>query len=218
MVIKFLGHAAFLITTASGVKIVTDPYEPGGFGGAIGYGRLTEPADIVVVSHDHGDHNYVKMVPGNPVVVKQPGEQVQRGVKFRSLATFHDQSRGAERGRNTVRVIEADGLTICHLGDLGDLLTAEDATALGAIDVLFVPVGGTYTIDANGATAVVNRLRPRIAIPMHYKTPKTGLPLSPVEGFLAGKPRVRKVDGSQIEVAKNTLPEPTEIVVLKPAL
>lgn len=218
MKIQFLGHAAFLITTANGTKIVTDPYEPGGFGGGIGYGALKEPADIVVVSHDHADHNYVKMVPGSPAVVQQPGEQSQRGVTFRSLATYHDASRGAERGRNTVRVIAADDLTLCHLGDLGQLLTPEDATALGHIDVLMIPVGGLFTIDAEGATAVVNRLRPSIAIPMHYKTPKVGFNLAPVDGFLAGKPRVRRVAGSEIEVTKATLPEPTEIVVLQPAL
>jgi len=218
MKIKFLGHAAFLITAADGTKIVTDPYEPGGFGGAIGYGPLKEPADIVVVSHDHADHNYIKMVPGNPTVVRGPGEQTHRGITFRALATHHDASRRAERGENLVRCIVADGLTVCHLGDLGHVLSPEDATAIGAVDVLLVPVGGTFTVDAKGATAVVNRLRPRIAIPMHFLAPKVGFDIAPVDGFLAGKPRVRRVNGSEIEVTKETLPEPTEIVVLEPAL
>jgi len=218
MKITFLGHAAFLITTADGTKVVTDPYEPGGFGGAIGYGPLREPADVVVVSHEHADHNYVSMVPGRPVVVRGAGEATHRGVRFRSLATYHDPSRGAERGPNTVRVIEADGITVCHLGDLGDQITAADATCLGPIDVLMVPVGGTFTVDAKGATAIVNRLRPRIAIPMHFKTSKTSLNLAPVDGFLAGKRRVRRVDGSDLEVTRDNLPEPTEIVVLQSAL
>jgi len=218
MKIKFLGHAAFLITTEDGTKLVTDPYEPGGFGGAIGYGRLREPADFVVISHNHADHNYVKMVPGDPVVVKGSGEQTHGAIVFRALATHHDGSRGAERGQNIVRVIEADGMTVCHLGDLGHTLSPEDATALGSIDVLMVPVGGTFTIDAKGATAVVNRLRPRIAVPMHYLTPKVGFDIAPVDDFLADKTRVRRVGGSEIEVTKDTLPEPTEIVVLEPAL
>ena len=218
MKIKLLGHAAFLITTADGTKIVTDPYEPGGFGGAIGYGPLREPADIVVVSHEHADHNYVKMVAGNPIVVRGSGEEKHRGVTFRSLLTYHDPSRGAERGGNTVRVIEADGLILCHLGDLGEPVSAEDATCLGPIDVLMVPVGGLFTIDSKGATAVVTRLRPRIAIPMHYKTPKVDFALAPVDDFLAGKQRVRKVEGSEVEVTRDSLPEPTEIVVLQPAL
>jgi L-ascorbate metabolism protein UlaG (beta-lactamase superfamily) len=216
--VRFLGHATFLITTADGTKIVTDPYEPGGFGGAIGYGPLREPADIVSISHDHADHNHVRMVPGNPTVVRGTTGQTRRGITFRPLATHHDRRRGAERGQNVVWVIEADGMTVCHLGDLGHMLSPEDATALGSTDVLLVPVGGTFTIDAKGATAVVNSLRPRIAIPMHYRTPKVSLNIAPVDGFLAGKPRVRRVDGSEIEVTRETLPEPTEIVVLSPAL
>ena len=218
MKIRFLGHAAFLITTSDGIKILTDPYEPGGFGGAIGYGPLKEAPDIVVISHDHADHNYVKMAPGDPVVVRQPAPVTHRGVAFRSLATHHDSSKGAERGANVVRVIEADGLRVCHLGDLGHTLAAEDAISLGAIDVLMIPVGGTFTIDARGATAVVARLRPRIAIPMHFKTPKLGFKLLAVDDFLAGKASVRRVAGSEIEITRDTLPEPTEIVVLEPAL
>jgi L-ascorbate metabolism protein UlaG (beta-lactamase superfamily) len=218
MKIEFLGHAAFLITTADGVKIVTDPYEPGGFGGAIGYGPLDKPADIVIISHDHADHNYVKMVPGDPVVVRRSGDETHRGVVFRALDTYHDSNSGAERGKNTARLIGADGLVLCHLGDLGEQISPEDAVRLGPIDVLMLPVGGTFTIDAVGASAVVARLKPRIAIPMHYKTPKVGFELAPVDDFLAGKPRVRRVDGSAIEVTKESLPEPTEIVVLRPAL
>ena len=218
MKIEFLGHAAFLITTADGTKIVTDPYEPGGFGGAIAYGPLKDPADIVVISHDHADHNHVKMVPGKPLVVTGMGEQTHRGIVFRALAAHHDANRGAERGENIVRVIEADDISVCHLGDLGHALSAEDATALGSLDVLMVPVGGTFTIDAKGATEVVNLLRPRIAIPMHYRTPKVSLGIAPVDDFLAGKTQVRRVDASEIAVTRETLPEPTEIVLLSPAL
>lgn len=218
MTICYLGHAAFLIITEEGIRIVTDPYEPGGYGGAIGYGPLKEPADLVVVSHDHADHNYVKMVPGDPLVVTEPGEHEHKGVRSRGIATHHDDRRGAERGRNVVRVIEADGLSVCHLGDLGHALGPKETAALGRVDMLMVPVGGTFTIDAAGATAEVERLRPAIAIPMHYKTPKCGFDLASVEAFLAGKPRVRRPGGSELEVTSESLPEPTEIVVLEPAL
>jgi L-ascorbate metabolism protein UlaG (beta-lactamase superfamily) len=217
MKIRYLGHATFLIT-AGAKKIVTDPYEPGGFGGAIGYGPLKEPADFVTVSHDHADHNYVGMVPGRPRVVDRAGQETHGEILFRALATYHDASRGAERGSNIIWVIEAEGITVCHLGDLGHTLTSEQAAALGPIDVLLVPVGGTFTIDAKAATAVVNRLRPNIAIPMHYQAPKTGFSLAPVDAFLEGKTRVRKADGSELEVRADALPEPTEIVVLAPAL
>lgn len=218
MKIEFLGHAAFLITTADGTKVVFDPYEPGGFGGAIAHGALTEAADLVLVSHGHADHNFVKMVPGDPVVIQGPAEESRGGIAIRTLQCHHDASRGAERGESFVRVLEADGMAVCHLGDLGHTLSEEEAAALGPIDVLLVPVGGTFTIDAEGASAVVNRLRPLIAIPMHYRTSKVTLGIAPVDGFLAGKPRVRRVSGSEIEVTKETLPEPTEIVVLEPAL
>jgi L-ascorbate metabolism protein UlaG (beta-lactamase superfamily) len=217
MRIKFLGHATFLITTA-GKKIVTDPYEPGGFGGAIGYGPLEEAADFVTVSHNHADHNSVKTVPGNPRVISQAGEETHDGIRFRSLATHHDATRGAERGQNIVWVIEAEGISVCHLGDLGHTLSPEDVLALGRINVLLVPVGGTFTIDANGAGEVVKRVRPNIAIPMHYLTPKCGFNLATVDTFLAGKSRIKRVEGSQIDLAADSLPAPTEIVVLEPAL
>jgi len=218
MRIKFLGHAAFLITTSAGKKIVTDPYEPGGYGGAIAHGKLTEPADFCTISHNHSDHNCVKMVPGNPTVIQQAGEVQEEDILFRSLLTHHDRSRGSERGQNTVRIIEADGLTVCHLGDLGHPVGPEDATALGHINVLLIPVGGNFTIDAAGATAVINRLRPNIAIPMHYRSAKVSFDIAPVDDFLLGKKTVRRVAGSEIEVEKDSLPEPTEIVVLEPAL
>ncbi len=217
MNIRFLGHASFLITT-EGVKIVTDPYEPGGFGGAIGYGRLKEDADFVTISHEHSDHNYVGMIPGQPRVVRKVGEEKHGGIKFRALATYHDPNRGAERGQNIVWVIESEGITLCHLGDLGHTLGPEEALALGHVNVLLVPVGGKYTIDAKAATSVVSRLRPNIAIPMHYFTPKCGFPLATVDGFLAGKPNVQQVEGSEIDLTPDSLPAPTQVVVLQPAL
>lgn len=218
MKFKFLGHAAFLITTEDGRKIVTDPYEPGGFGGALRYGKLNEPADFVTISHQHADHNYVKMVPGRPRVISKAGEESFDGLLFRALLTHHDMSKGSERGDNIVHVIEAEGITVCHLGDLGHTLSPEDCTALGPIDVLMVPVGGNFTLDAGGATAVVNRLRPCVAIPMHYQTPKVSFKIAPVEDFLAGKTRVRRLESSELEFTKDSLPEPIEIVVLAPAL
>ena len=218
MVIKFLGHAAFLITTASGAKIVTDPYEPGGFGGAIGYGPLEESADFVVISHDHADHNYVAFVPGNPTVIQGSEDQTHPGLAFRAILAHHDSSRGSQRGENVIRVIEADRLRICHLGDLGHPLSDRQVAALGPIDVLMIPVGGTFTVDAKAATALVDQLQPRIAIPMHYKTDKLGFDLAPVDDFLAGKPNVRRAGSSELRVSPESLPEETEIMVLEAAL
>jgi L-ascorbate metabolism protein UlaG (beta-lactamase superfamily) len=215
MRIRFLGHATFLLTTAEGLRNITVPYEPGGFGGAIGFGPILDPADIVTISHQHGDHNSVASVPGKPMVIDQLGEHTVRGVVFRGLPSYHD---AAHRGANTVWCVEADGLRVCHLGDLGTTEVVAALKAVGPTDVLIVPVGGTYTIDHHGATELVDALAPRIAIPMHYLTPRTTLNLAPVDEFLEGKPRVRKLLGSDLEVTADTLPAPTEIVVLEPAL
>jgi L-ascorbate metabolism protein UlaG (beta-lactamase superfamily) len=218
MNLRFLGHATFYITTANGTRIVTDPYEPGGFGGAIGHGPIPDPADVITISHQHADHNDVKSVPGSPIVLSSVGEYTEKGVTFRGLATFHDAKRGAERGGNIVWSIEADGLRLCHLGDLGATLAAEEVGHLGPIDVLLIPVGGTFTLDARGATEVMNALKPRLALPMHYRTPKVKLNIAYVDDFLADKRNVERVKGSDLTVTTGTLPKTTEIIVLEPAL
>ncbi len=215
MNIRFLGHATFLITSAGGVRIITDPYEAGGFGGALRYGPITDEADIVTVSHDHADHNYVAGVPGNPVVVT--GSTEVSGISFRAIDSYHDNAQGAERGPNRIFCFTVDGIRICHLGDLGHSLSAEQQAAVGEVDVLLIPVGGYFTIDAGDATQVVNLLQPSVAIPMHYKTAQVDFPIAPVDGFLAGKQNVDKVAGSEITVRASELPETPQIVILQPA-
>jgi L-ascorbate metabolism protein UlaG (beta-lactamase superfamily) len=219
MRIRFLGHAAFLIVTEKGTRIITDPYQPGAFGGAIGHAPIPETADIVTISHQHMDHNDAKNLPGTVTVFDQPGEYEELGVRLKGVSTYHDDRRGQERGPNIAWVIGADGLQVCHLGDLGMALEAEHVTAVGPIDVLIIPVGGTFTIDAAGATRVVEALKPRLVIPMHYRTPKVKLNIDYVDSFLRDKPNVRRVGGSDIEVTPDTLPKvPYEIWVLEPAL
>jgi len=218
MKVKFLGHAAFLITSDKGTKIITDPYEPGGFGGAIGYGKITEAADIAVVSHDHGDHGYVAGLSGNPEIVKKSGSQEAKGIAFKGVPVYHDASKGGERGSNIMFCFDVDGVRVCHAGDLGHPLSAEEIAELGPIDVLMLPVGGFFTIDAAVASDIVNALKPRIVIPMHYKTEKCGFPIAGVDQFLAGKSNVKNTNASEVEISKGQLPVSTEIVVLKPAL
>jgi len=218
MKVEFLGHAAFRITAADGTTIVTDPYEPNAFGGAIGHGPITEPADIVTVSHDHADHNHAQGVPGGPHVVKTAGSHTVEGIPIAGVATYHDASGGSQRGDNVVFVMTVDGLRVCHLGDLGHPLTEEQAQAIGRVDVLLAPVGGTFTVDATGASAVVQALGPRVVIPMHFKTPKINLPIAPVDAFLAGQARVRRPGGSKVEIMWETLPAEREVIVLEPAL
>jgi L-ascorbate metabolism protein UlaG (beta-lactamase superfamily) len=215
--IKYFAHASFLITSQDGVRIVTDPYEPGCFGGALKYGRIEEPADIAVVSHDHADHNYVKGVPGSPDVVLGPGSHEVKEIPFTGIETHHDPSGGSERGSNTVFLFEVDGLRVAHLGDLGRPLSEGERRQLGHVDVLFVPVGGHFTIDAREATEIIEELQPRIVVPMHYKTPSVDFPIAGIDTFLEGKAHVDRISGSEWEVSVESLPDEQRIVVLQPS-
>ncbi len=215
MRMKWLGHACFLITSKGGLRVITDPYL---VGGGIDYSPIKETADVVVVSHDHGDHNNVSAVQGKPEVVKGSGTKTAKGIRFRGVATSHDASQGTQRGSNTVFCFSIDGLNLCHLGDLGHVLSPGQVTEIGVVDILFVPVGGFFTIDATVASQVCDQLKPRIAIPMHFKTPKCAYPIAGVEDFLKGKKGVRKVVGSEVEFEREDLPTGTEIVLLQPAL
>jgi len=213
MNIKWLGHASFLITSDSGVKIITDPYETGS---GLSYGEITESADIVTVSHGHSDHNNVAAVGGNPKVVR--GAARVKGIEFESIPCYHDDARGKARGKNTIFCFEVDDMKVCHLGDLGHRLSDTQVTELGGVDILLIPVGGFYTIDARVAIELCGRIKPRVVIPMHYKTDKCGYPIAGVERFLQGKEEVTRSGVSEVEFKKGELPSSTQIIVLKPAL
>jgi len=215
--IKWIGHACFAITAGDGTVIVTDPYEPGAYDGALGYGPIPVQPDIATVSHGHEDHGYVQGLQGKPVVIEQGGPYEAKGIKFDTHSVFHDTSQGGERGTNTIICFTIDGVRLCHLGDLGHQLDAATVQAVGEVDVLFVPVGGHFTIDAAEATKVVEILRPRIVVPMHYKTDKCGFPIETVDPFLQGKPDVQRPRSTEFEVEKDDLPAATKIVVLEHA-
>ena len=213
MKIKYLAHAAFLVTSEGGVRIVTDPYETSE---GLKHGAIKETADIVTVSHEHGDHNNVSAVKGNPKVVKTDAES--KGIKIRAILTAHDDKSGSQRGKNTVFCFGVDGVIVCHAGDLGHTLTAEQAKAIGKVDVFMVPVGGFFTIDAASATKVCDQLKPRVILPMHYKTEKLSFPIAGVEDFLKGKSNVTRSNDSEIEFKAGKLPSAGQIIVLKQAL
>lgn len=215
MKIKWLGHAAFLITSQAGTKIITDPYTPGG---GLSYGQIKESADIATVSHEHGDHNNAAALPGNPQVVRGAISKKIKDIELRGIAAFHDDSKGRQRGANTIFCFTVDGVNICHLGDLGHPLSPEQLTAIGEVDILLIPVGGYYTIDAAVATQTYHNLKPKVVIPMHFKTPKCGFPISTVDEFLRGKTNAKKVGTSEVEFSKEKLPASTEVIVLTPAL
>jgi len=213
MKIKYLAHSAFLITSEKGTKIVTDPYEPEE---ELRYGKITETADIVTASHQHTDHNYVSAVRGNPKVVKT-SEEV-KSIKIKSVSAYHDAIGGSRRGPNTIFCFDVDGVNVCHCGDLGHELSVDQIKAIGKVDVLLIPVGGFFTIDAVTATKVCAQLKPSVIIPMHYKTDRTGLPIAGVDEFLKGKSNVIRSNDSEIEFKAGKLPGTTQIIVLKPSL
>ena len=213
MKIKWLGHACFVITSDTGIKIITDPYVTGDY---LSYGEIEESADIVTVSHDHGDHNNVSAVQGNPRVVRGTAELKE--IKFKGIPTYHDDVGGESRGGNTVLCFEVDGIRVCHLGDLGHQLGAQQLAELGKVDILLIPVGGRFTIDAKVASQVCNQLAPNVVIPMHYKTNKCEFLTDGVDEFLRGKKDVRRLDASEVEFKQGELPANTQIIVLKSAL
>lgn len=214
MKVKFLGHAAFLITSDTGVRIITDPYKPGCFDGGIKYDQITEEADIVTISHEHDDHNETK-INGDPTFVKSADAKVIKDIKISGVNVYHDTSKGKERGTNIIFNMSIDRMNIVHLGDLGHDLSPEEIKGIGNVDVLFVPVGGYFTIDAKVAENVINALKPKIVIPMHFKTDKCGFPIAPIDDFVQGK-EVEKID-RELEVTKEGLPEKTTVYVLSPA-
>lgn len=196
------------------MRIITDPYI---VDQNLSYSPIKEIADIVVVSHDHDDHNNVSAVQGKPEVLKGSGLKTAKGLQFRGVATYHDTTQGKQRGTNTVFCFSLDGIKLCHLGDLGHLLSQAQVDEVGTVDILFIPVGGFYTIDAAGASQVCDQLKPKVVIPMHFRTPQCTYPIAGVDNFLRGKKNVKRVDSSEIEFRPEELPTATEIVILKPS-
>ena len=215
MKVKWLGHASFLITSEEGTRIITDPYATGM---GISYGEIKEAADIVMVSHEHGDHNNAAAVSGSPQLVKGASVQEAKGIKFKGIASFHDDAEGSQRGPNTIFCFTVDDVKLCHLGDLGHQLSEGQIADIGDVDVLLIPVGGFFTIDAAVATDTTEKLKPRVVIPMHYSTDKCAYPISGVDDFLKGKANVKRMDTSEVELTKSELPSAAEIVVLNHAL
>ena len=215
MKLKWLGHSCFLITSETGLRIITDPYPQGS---GLNYSPINEAADIVTVSHDHFDHNTISAVSGKPEVITGNGVKNVKGIQFKGIATHHDESQGKERGTNTIFCFSVDGIKLCHLGDLGHRLSKEQIAEIGAFDILLIPIGGVFTIDAKMASTVSDDLKPKVVIPMHCKTHKCDWPLNTIEDFLAGKKNVKKLNSSETEFKAGKLPEATEIMVLQPAL
>jgi L-ascorbate metabolism protein UlaG (beta-lactamase superfamily) len=215
MRINYLGHSTFLITTANNTRIITDPYSPDS---RLTHSRINEPAEVATVSHNHRDHAGAESLPGNPQIIKRTGTTTTAGIEFRGIASFHDEFRGNERGSNIIFCFEVDGLRVCHLGDLGHLLDESQTKEIGKVDVLMVPVGGNYTLDARTAHQVCRQLQPRVIIPMHYATDKGLDDINGVDDFIDETPNVMQTNTSDIELRQGALPIAIQTIVLKAAL
>jgi L-ascorbate metabolism protein UlaG (beta-lactamase superfamily) len=208
MEISWLGHSCFQIK-GSQATVITDPYSP-----VLGYNLGKHSADIVTVSHQHTGHSNITAIDGTPRQVTGPGEYEIKGVLIIGMASYHDDFKGTQRGKNTIYLLGIDEISICHLGDLGHVLTAEQVEGLDEVDVLLIPVGGVSTINAVIATEVVRQITPKIVIPMHYQTPSLKRELEPVDRFLR-EMGVKEI-GSQpkLTVTKNNLPLTTQVCLL----
>jgi L-ascorbate metabolism protein UlaG (beta-lactamase superfamily) len=218
MKINWYGHSAFHILTDQGTRIIIDPYKSGAFNNALTYGPIKDMADIVITSHDHEDHNYTKDIQAKYVLIKDAGIYEIKDIKIKTISAFHDPSKGKERGNNLISVIKADNMVLAHLGDLGHGLDNTLLKEIGKVDILFLPVGGLFTIDAAAAAEIMNAIQPIITIPMHYKTEKCGFPIASVEDFIKGKKNVRVLNNCDVSVSKATLPQENEIIVLEHSL
>ncbi|MFZ2664052.1 MAG: MBL fold metallo-hydrolase [Patescibacteria group bacterium] len=214
MEITYIGHSCFRIKGKT-LSLVVDPYDP-----KIGYKLPKLSADVVLVTHNHFDHNNVAGVSDYRLLVDGPGEYEVGGVFIYGRSVFHDDKQGAERGRSTFYLITVDGVDILHLGDLGHELSQEDLEKIPSVEVLMIPVGGKYTLDAEMASKVISAVQPSYVIPMHYKTnDSTMQDIDGVDKFLdvMGVENGIKKDMDKLTVnAKKDESEDTEVIVLKP--
>jgi len=177
MVITWYGQSCFRLQTGE-LVVVTDPFSKD-----IGLRPPTGQADIVTISHEHFDHNNRDVIKGDPFIVEGPGEYSLKGINIVGIPSTHESSSGKGEGGNTIYVIEMEDIKVCHLGDQGKKLTDEQIEKIGAVDVLFVPVGGTFTLDAEEALDVIGQIDPKIIIPMHYKINGLKIDLDTVDKF-----------------------------------
>ncbi len=208
MRINYLGHAAFIIEVM-GKRIITDPYSE-----KVGYKLYLEPVDFVTISHDHHDHNTTHYLNGIFQIIEGDSSLAIPDMKIYATSSWHDDIQGRGRGSNMIFKIEAEGINIAHMGDVGTVLNSEQIEALGKVDILLVPVGGFYTINAEQAWIIVGQLKPKIVIPMHFRTAaNSDWPIKPVEDFTVKAEKVTKLP--ELQVDSDSLPEQLKVIVLE---
>ncbi|MEE9240760.1 MAG: MBL fold metallo-hydrolase [bacterium] len=219
VVLRWYGHSFFVVTSAQGVRVALDPISD------VGYSMPKEPPDIVTVSHEHSDHNRVDRLGGSPVVLRgltaggggwNSISYQKKDVRISALRAYHDDVKGRRFGLNSIFLVEAGGLRIAHLSDIGGALSGETVKAMGRIDILLIPVGGKFSIDGRGAREIMARLKPRVTVPIHYKTPVTAnWPIEDENAFLEGLKNVKRLDTLTVSLTPETLPVQPEVWVMR---
>lgn len=204
--VRWFGHTCFMLSDS--IRVITDPFDK-----RVGYSLPDVSADMVLVSHEHSDHNNVSAIKGKPKIIRGEKEITEKGVTFKAVKSSH----GNGRGENYIRIWELEGIKFAHFGDLGVDLSDSLYQEIGSVDAVFIPVGGYYTIDAKEATKIIKQLNPSVVFPMHYKTAVMGpnFPISGIEPFLKGKKNINKVSRNSVILEKDSLPEKMTIYVLE---
>ena len=215
MVIEYLGHSCFKLTESTGTCVVCDPYSEE----TVGYAMPKVTADAVTVSHHHDDHDFIANVGGNPVIIYNESSFDLPGVEINSVKSFHDGNRGKKRGENVIFKFRMDGIDICHLGDLGEACSLDLIETILPVNVLLIPVGGNYTIDAEMAKEYVDRIINEIVIPMHFRTKDSKIDIDKLDGFLNlfDGDCIEEKEESSLELSRSDLTEETKIIVLRRA-
>jgi L-ascorbate metabolism protein UlaG (beta-lactamase superfamily) len=213
MLIEWHAHSCFRVTLENGIKIVLDPFD-----NTLGYDQPQIEANIVLESHQHHDHNCTETLKGDFKVITSPGEYAFDGFTISGYETFHDNEKGALRGKNTVFALRAEGMTLCHMGDLGHIPSEEVYEKIGHADILMIPVGGKFTINAETAFEIISRMQPNITLPMHYRTMHLDWDIDTVHAFLelcTGHFDISRNGGNSITASKDQLKKRSRITVLE---
>ncbi len=215
MIIEYLGHSCFKLTESTGTCVVCDPYSEE----TVGYAMPKVTADAGTGSHHHDDHDFIANVGGNPVIIDKESSFDLPGVEINSVKSFHDGNRGKKRGENVIFKFRMDGIDICHLGDLGEACSLDLIETILPVNVLLIPVGGNYTIDAEMAKEYVDRIMPEIVIPMHFRTKDSKIDIDKLDGFLNlfDGDCIEEKEESSLELSRSDLTEETKIIVLRRA-
>lgn len=209
MKIKWYGHACFGLEFSGGPYVVTDPFDD-----HVGYPLCEAYADIVTISHGHGDHSYAASVQGRPTVLNRSGMFTFDDLLVKAVKSYHDAENGGRRGDNLIFIYESDDLKLAHLGDLGHEPDLKQYAALEGTDVLMIPIGGYYTIDTDTALKVIDHIGPRVVIPMHFKTPVMDFPISDEKRF-AEALNAAYWDSTEIEITRENIGSLPAAVILK---